>query len=280
MRRGPLAHDPALDPWRLPPSDLCWWCGAPATTQEHRIKHSTLRRIAQADSGEVELANTYKVADDFEGPLRSLKKGSQVKWRKNMCANCNNARSQPFDYAYDVMETFLIQHADELITRPRLAWADVYGEDWQPGATSLARYFGKQLGCMLAGQRLPIPEDLIAFLNGSPRCPSVTFMLYRNWRGGAAHRTFLNAGLADGITTFVGLLPSTAYQRDGALSGVDYGYHIGYVWFVVNWTAGSDRHSWWEFPEVDLPLINGGLRSRVGWRLHEFQNKILNRPDS
>lgn len=271
-----MAFDPALDAWRLSPSDRCWWCGDLATAEEHRIKHSTLRRVARTDSGKIDLANTYKKADDFAGPLRSLKKGAQVKWRKNMCANCNNARSQPFDLAYDVMEQFIVDHADEMGRWSRLEWADVYGADWEAGAANLGRYFAKQMCCMLATQRLPIPQDLLHFLSGAPHCPPVAFMIYRNWRAIDAHRMLRKAGPGDGITTFVGLLPSHAYRREGQFSGVDYGYHIGYIWFFANWSKESDRTSWWEYPVVEMPLVNADVASKVEWRTLQLRTLIGN----
>ena len=46
------------------------------------------------------------------------------------------------------------------------------------------------------------------------------------------------------------------HQRDGQFSGVDYGYHIGFVWFLVNWSKDSDRTSWWEYPVIDMPLLS------------------------
>lgn len=264
-RRGPMAMDPALDAFRLAPTDRCWWCGDKATTEEHRFKHSTLRRIGRADTGVTDPQGVFKVSGDFQGPLRSLNKGSQVRWRKNLCAKCNNQRSQPFDIAYDVFEAFVIDHADEMMKWKRLAWQDIYGPQWQKGALELARYVGKQIGCMLATQQLPVPDDLVDFLNGAERCPSVCFMINLNWRGGDAHRMFLRHGFSDGLTTFVGLLPSVAYQTDGRFSGVTYSYHIGYVWLVAEWLKTSDRTSWWEFPEIDIPLVNGDPRGRVEW---------------
>lgn len=265
-RDGPMALDPRLDDWRLPESDCCWWCGAPATTMEHRIKHSTLRRVARGDDGTIDPANVYKKADDFEGALRSLKKGTQVKWRKNLCAPCNNARSQPFDLAYDRMESFYVRHADEMMAWERLRWADVYGENWEQGAADLARYFAKQVGCMLASQRLPVPADLIALLDGAERCPSVEFVICRNWRAIDMHKVMLRDGDPDGITSFVGLLPSAASQTEGRFSGVDYTYHIGYLWFAVDWREGTERNSWWEYPEIGIPLINASIASKFAWR--------------
>lgn len=264
-QRGPLAMDPALDDLRVSASSKCWWCGAPATTEEHRIKASTLRRVARASGAEVP-SNVYKRSDDWDGLLRSLNKGSQVRWRKNMCASCNNARSQPFDEAYDVVEAFIVKNVDAMEHYREIHWCDVYGRDWRPGAENLGRYFGKQLGCMLATQQLPIPMDLISFLNGGRRCPSIQFFLRQNWRAMELHREMRAAGSTEGITTFVGLLDSVAYHTDGAFSGVDYGYHIGHLWFCVAWREGCDSLSWWEYPVVQVPEVYGTDAERAEWR--------------
>lgn len=230
-----MGMHPALDKFRLPSSDRCWWCGDVATTEEHRIKHSTLRRVARNDDGNVQPSNVFKKSSDFEGMLNSIKKGSQVRWRKNLCANCNNARSQPFDRAYDVFETFLVAHIDDMTRWTWLDWRYVYGDDWAREARNLARYFAKQMGCMLASQRLPVPQELITFLDGEERSPSTCFMLYINHRGVDAHN-LMRSNSDEGLNTFVGLLESQAYQTDGRFSGVSYGYHIGYV---VYWPIGS-----------------------------------------
>lgn len=264
-RRGPMGMDPALDTFRLPASDDCWWCGAPATTEEHRIKHSTLRRVSMDRDGTADPGNVFKKSSDFEGALRSIKKGAQVRWRKNMCANCNNARSQAFDLAYDAFEQFLVKHADAMMRWKHLDWSEVYGTAWQEAARDLARYFGKQIGCMLATQHLPVPQDLIGFLDGRARCPSVRFSLAINWRVGEAHKVMRRHGSADGMTTFVGLLDSIAYASEGSLTGADYGYHIGYVWAVGEWREASDRTSWFEHPKIPLSQVNDGWRDRLWW---------------
>lgn len=264
-RRGPMGMDPALDAFRLPASDSCWWCGAPATTEEHRIKHSTLRRVALDGNGKINPRSVFKKSPDFEGVLHSIKKGAQVRWRKNLCADCNNARSQPFDLAYDTFEEFLVNHADVMMRWERLDWSAVYGLAWQEGARDLARYFGKQIGCMLATQRLPVPQELIGFLDGAARCPSVRFSVAINWRGGDAHKVMRRHGFENGMSTFVGLLDSIAYANKGGLTGVDYGYHIGYVWLVGEWRDASDETSWFERPTTDLFRVNGSWRDRLGW---------------
>jgi hypothetical protein len=272
-RRGPLARDPALDAWRHPPSDRCWWCGDKATTEEHRFKHSTLRRIATKD-GTIDPRNLFKKADDYEGLLRSISKGSQVRWRKNLCAPCNNTRSQPFDSAYDRFEAFVMQYADDLGRWHRLDWTTVYGEEWEEGARDLARYFAKQFGCMLAGQDLDVPQDVVDFVNGADRCPSVAFMIYLNWRGIDGHRMMRRHGWDEGLTSFIGLLGSHAWANGELLTRIDYGYHIGYVWILLDWTRDSDRSSWFEHPSIELPRLNARVRDRLGWLPHRVAGEL------
>ena len=266
-----MARDPRLDDLRVEPTDRCWWCGAKADSQEHRFKHSSLRRVA----GGKNPANVFKVSDNYAGTLISLSKGSQVRWPKNMCARCNNTRSQPFDNAYDTFENFAFSHSDEMGNWGRLDWAQIYGADWRTGATNLARYFGKQIGCMLAGQDLPVPEDLTAFLDGAERCPTVCFMLFRNWRAVTTHRALRRHGeVEDGVMSFIGLLQSEAFTDHGAFSGVSFGYHIGYIWLLADWHAGSDRSSWFEHQSVDMPLLNGSARDRLSWLPQQVSMEI------
>lgn len=144
----------------------------------------------------------------------------------------------------------------EIAAWERLDWQVVYGSDWRDRARNLARYFGKQLGCMLATYQLPVPQELIEFLNGSERCPSVCFMLYINPRATDAHEQMRRDGFEDALPGFVGLLPSQAYEREGEFSGIDYGYHIGYLWFLVQWRTDHDVTSWFEYQEIDLPRLS------------------------
>lgn len=240
----------------MPASDLCWWCGDLATTEEHRIKATTLRRVATLDDGTIMPINVHKKSSDFDGPLRSLNKGTQIRWRKNLCANCNNAKSQPFDRAYDRFETFLVEHFEEMCDWEQLDWRAVYGTVWNEPARNLARYFGKQLGCMLASHQLPVPKELIEFLDGSERCPSVHFLLCVNPRAAEAHRTMRKERPEDGLSTFVGLVEAPAYQTGDVFTGIDYIFHIGYLWFTARWRAGTDSSSWFEYPETKLPRLS------------------------
>lgn len=241
IRRGVLEPDPALDGFRVSATDRCWWCGDVATTEEHRIKASTLRRVGRAEDGTTKPSNVFKMSSDYQRSLQTLKKGAQVRWRRNMCANCNNSRSQAFDRAYDVFEAFLVSRFDVMADWTRFDWKDVYGNDWRIGSRDLARYFAKQLGCMLATYDLPVPNDIRRFLDGAARCPSVCFKLAID----PGVVTFMRAEGADtDMSKFVGLLEAPAYRTGQSFSGVDYGYHIGYLNFLAHWREGRAFSSW------------------------------------
>lgn len=255
-RIGSLESNPALKHLQVPASDSCWWCGAPATTEEHRIKASTLRRVARLQDGTVAAGKVFKKSSDYEGTLHSLNKGTQIRWRKNLCSDCNSSKSQPFDRAYDEFESFLVEHLDEAAEWERLDWRAVYGADWHEKARNLARYFGKQLGCMMASHQLPVPTDLVAFLNGGRRCPSIWFALYVNPRAADFHAQMRSEGFEDGLSGFVGLLESMAYQNDSVLSGIDYAYHIAYLWFLAQWRAEANVASWFDYQVIDLPRLS------------------------
>lgn len=252
MRRGVLEPNPALDGFRVSATDRCWWCGDVATTEEHRIKASTLRRVARAEDGVTKPSNVFKMSSDYQSSLQTLKKGPQVRWRRNMCARCNNSRSQPFDRAYDAFEVFLVSHFDVMADATRFDWKDVYGKDWRSGSKDLARYFAKQLGCMLATYDLPVPDDIRRFLNGAARCPSVRFELAINPR---VVRFMRAEGAGTDMSTFIGLLEAPAYRTGESFSGIDYSYHIGYLNFLVHWREGRAFSSWFDHRRCKLSRL-------------------------
>jgi hypothetical protein len=247
-----MAMDPKLDSLRLPPSELCWWCGDVATTEEHRFKRSTLRRLAQSPEGDIDPHNIFKKSSDFEGTLHSINKGSQVRWTKNLCANCNNARSQPFDLAYESFDSYVVDHFNEMMQWKRLDWSSMYGKEHKENSRNLARYFAKQMGCMLATQQLPVPQELIDFLNGAKGCPATCFRIFIDPAIGDVHNELRKDGIEDGLSTFVGLLKAMAYETGGQFSGFTYGYRIGYIRVSGEWFEGTNRSSWFKRRSVDL----------------------------
>jgi hypothetical protein len=110
--------------------EMCWWCQTrPATTGEHKYKAADLTRL---------MGDDYLIWGDDSGRIHEIRGKSGikrdrykvVKFPKSMCDTCNNARSQPFDRAYDVFSDYLYTHR-HLRLLPGVNFKAVYGESWE-----------------------------------------------------------------------------------------------------------------------------------------------------
>jgi hypothetical protein len=147
----------------------CWWCGAPADSREHKWKRTDVVRMYGSGPYGGEL-----VWGDDDGRGRELQgaRSPELKYLPNLCQRCNNARSQPFDTAYDVWAAYLFAHLNAIRDWTEFDLARVYRTDREAKRTNLARYFVKQIGCQLAQAGVHVPGEFIAFLDGGerPRC--------------------------------------------------------------------------------------------------------------
>lgn len=245
-------RDSSLDWLRNSPSDRCWWCGDLATTREHKFKASDLRRIAIGENGASDASNVFKGSSRYEGVLRTIRRGTEVQWGKNLCARCNGSRSQPFDRAYERFSDFIQLQIDALHMKQDVAWSAIYNSDWSSGPRNLARYFGKQLGCMLATQDLHVPRALIEFLDGADRCPPVNFSVYLDPVVVDAHVSAVENGYLEGMRNFIGLPETPAYSDGKALTGAQYACRLAYLFVDVEWRDGTDTPSFFEFDRLRL----------------------------
>lgn len=241
-----------LDQYRVPDDGLCWWCGAPATTAEHKYKARDLRRVQDASTE----GGVYRAAEaGFSGVLQSLRKGTAIRWSVSLCADCNNARSQPFDLSYDRFVDYLAEDWDGLMTARRFRWRDVYGRDWRPGATALARYLVKQFGCMMRTDNLPVPSDAGVFLDGGGSGDLVISMAVDDEILIGRKRLMDRLGNDDWLRTYIGL-PATQALHDGReLTGAEYLLRLGYVILRVAWVKGERRISMHERSSFRIPHI-------------------------
>ena len=81
-------------------------------------------------------------------------------------------------------------------------------------------------------------------------------------------------GSDEGLTSFIGLLESHAWANGEQLTRIDYGYHIGYVWILLDWTKDSDRPSWFEHPSIDLHRHNARVRDRLRWLPYRVSGEL------
>jgi len=251
-RHGPMGMDPALDKFRLNPTNLCWWCGDVATSAEHRFKRTTLKRIATSSNGTITPQNVFKKSSDYHAPLKSIDKGAQIRWPANLCGKCNNATSQPYDKAYEAFEQYVVGHHDEISRKSRLRWSDVYGKEYREQSKDLARYFAKQLGCMLATQRLQVPGEMIDFLNGAEHSLSIGFTL-----GVSTKATRLRNLLSvDDALNIVGIRNVQSYTQEGDFAALVFPYQIGDIHVQVEWCKGAQLPAWYNRRSLKLTSVD------------------------
>jgi hypothetical protein len=166
MEPSPL-RNPGFEHLRQPHDGNCWWCGAKASTSEHKYKRTDLARLGAG-------GDLYWGGDPTRPYIvKSLRKDPAVRFSKSLCAPCNNARSQPFDRSYDVYRDYVWNTLDRLWHRKRISMSDVYGHDWPERQMDLARYFAKHLGCRLVDEGLPPPMQMSKFLSGATSMPAL-----------------------------------------------------------------------------------------------------------
>lgn len=126
---------------------MCWWCGAPADSREHKFKKSELRLNNGPGPWRGEASVVHRGRDEH---LRAVQgpDASTVKFGPTMCSNCNNARSQPFDRAYDKFIEYMSAHESAIGVDRRFRFSDIYGAEWATKRCNLVKYWVKHVCCM------------------------------------------------------------------------------------------------------------------------------------
>ncbi|MEV8609626.1 hypothetical protein AB0383_17135 [Amycolatopsis sp. NPDC051373] len=163
-----------LAPYRVPPLGSCWWCGNDGPlTHEHKFKKADLKRM-WGDGPAPVWGDSTRMR-----PIKSAQRSKDVRFTPGLCAPCNNARSQPFDRAYDVFSGFL-WHRPSVYNGDVLDLSDVYGENWSTQTRLLVGYLAKHIASRMAHDGYQIPASLPAFLNGADRIGDVEIVLFKS----------------------------------------------------------------------------------------------------
>ena len=144
---------------------VCWWCGAAADSREHKWKKSEIKAmygLAGSEAYPLILVDDTGNSRTIQGPDSDV-----VKFEKSLCQNCNNAKSQKFDLAYDRWIGYLRANYDQIIESRVIDLRDVADAAESDFRLNLARYFAKHIGCRVADKAGKVPASLIAFLNGN-----------------------------------------------------------------------------------------------------------------
>ncbi|MDD4962804.1 MAG: hypothetical protein PHI11_02670 [Gallionella sp.] len=142
----------------------CWICGEIATSGEHLLKRTDVVAVFG------ESFSKRVVKADLEGNHKKYIQSPNSKYLKypvNLCANCNNARTQPYDRAYKQFADYIRENFDELKHGAEINTNLVFGKQYaKKMQRNLFCYFAKSFGCQLDDVGLPVPKILKSILNG------------------------------------------------------------------------------------------------------------------
>ncbi|MFE5679405.1 hypothetical protein ACFQ7B_34210 [Streptomyces erythrochromogenes] len=226
-----------LNAYRVTPSGLCWWCGSVADSQEHKFKRKNLARLSEGSKEDL-----IWVSGETRQPIRSIRKSRRVRFRPNLCAACNNARSQPFDLAYDRFVDYLWSDGRRLRYSRYIDMKRVYGDSWAADTVNLARYFVKQIGCRVEDDGFPVPPEFARFLDGGSLVPSLHMVTYKDlelWRlhrGSGKKKDWI---IGEGFGAMTGAVSPSL----GRLTMFSSSMVVGYIGIAYRWElreAGAD----------------------------------------
>lgn len=138
---------------------MCWICGAPADSAEHRIKKADLVRAY----GSGPYRGPCAPAHFRNGVVTAIQGPSSVKVRylPSLCHGCNTAGTQPYDQAYDRLISWILENEPLVLKKRFINFKEVYGTSFEEGQRALFKYFVKSFGCRLVDAGASVPQDLI-----------------------------------------------------------------------------------------------------------------------
>ncbi|OTG66068.1 hypothetical protein [Acinetobacter silvestris] len=147
-------------------SRLCWICNTNiADTSEHALKKADIVRAygkgSYSSLGEKQPIH-YK--DGKQTKLQGAN-SDVLKNPKDLCKQCNNQLTQPYDHAYDQFIRYVIDNSDLILEKRFIDFEEVYGDDFPIQQTNLFKYFLKSFGCRIyANPDFEVPFDVVEIL--------------------------------------------------------------------------------------------------------------------
>jgi hypothetical protein len=146
---------------------LCWICGAPANSAEHMVKASDFRshfgRVTQQ-------APVYRHSRERRNePVRGAD-AQPLKFRPSLCSNCNNARTQSHDKAWEKLSSAIRRAQPPPASGAVIPLHQIFGGGVKQAMLDVHLYFTKLLGCYAVEHAVPLPINHFALCvrNGVP----------------------------------------------------------------------------------------------------------------
>lgn len=144
------------------PSDLCWICGTnKADSGEHKTKRSDLAAVLGGASEESPLY--FHDLERHNKPIKSLD-AKILKAPIRICQECNSARTQPHDRAWEKMSADL--RGRDLVVGRWVRANRIFHYDTKQQMIDVQLFFLKLFGCMIAEAKangFDVPMDLASF---------------------------------------------------------------------------------------------------------------------
>ena len=146
----------------------CWICkSAAADSGEHESKRSDLKAVFGHASPQRPLYMHDSKARNRR--VQSLD-ASRLKWTNVICGDCNSARTQPHDEAWETLHAYLRRRVPSLKPGDRVCGNSVFPHDTAKAMLNVHLYFAKAFGCTLVMENAPI--DIAPFgraiMTGTP----------------------------------------------------------------------------------------------------------------
>ena len=141
----------------------CWWCGQAADSGEHKYKRTDIVRGFGKGPWRGQSA-VVRIVDGMEKDLQSP--GSRgLKFAKVLCGDCNSARSQEFDRAYEAFSNYVMSEQEHILSNNGFRWSRVFGSQWRSGRNLVTAYWVKHIGCRLAEGGVEVNPGITGFLD-------------------------------------------------------------------------------------------------------------------
>lgn len=167
-------------------SRLCWICGAPADTDEHRRKRSDL--VARYGASWTPEQQPFVIRGDGSSKWSRIQGPNDRRnlYERMLCGPCNSTLTKPFDLAYQQFSDWVFASAATLHERDAIDFAAIFGEAYHEKTLNLLRYFAKSIGCRIAHGDLEPPTMLRQIVTDKRRIDTkplvVTFGIDEFWR--------------------------------------------------------------------------------------------------
>lgn len=153
-------------------ANTCWWCGSEADSAEHMIKSTDAKRMfAEKLDSQPVIAVPVGSAPTLPAKFFPVQgpNSKHIKFGPIFCQNCNNARSQPFDKAYDAFINYWFENQTKIMNEQKIDFRRVYSRHWSNETFKMGKYLLKHVSCRIAESGYEVPSYIIEYLNTNAR---------------------------------------------------------------------------------------------------------------